>query len=143
MIEIKKATLADCKMIFEWRNHPTIRKTSLNSDELVYADHVKWFEKIVVSTNQLLLVASSDSRPCGVVRFDCEKEQAQISIYLSPDFIGKGIGGSVLAAAEAYLKKAHPIKSIKAQVLNENKASQKMFEKQNYQLTLLEYIKFI
>ncbi|MFN8370972.1 MAG: GNAT family N-acetyltransferase [Bacteriovoracaceae bacterium] len=144
MIEIRKATLNDCKMIFDWRNHPTIRKISLNSDELNYDDHVKWFEKVVISNRQLLLVASLNNTPCGVVRFDCEKSTAQISIYLSPDFIGKGIGTSVLAKSETWLKLNQPeINSIKAQVLPDNLPSKKMFEKQNYKLTHLEYIKII
>jgi L-amino acid N-acyltransferase YncA len=128
--------------LFEWRNHQTIRAVSKNSDPIAWADHQSWFAKVMADKNRVLLIGEIDNEPVGVVRFDKESGIAEVSIYLVPVGSFKGQGRNLLLRAEEWLKTHHvDVKSIKAEVLSANMASQCLFAGANYQLESMHYFK--
>lgn len=141
-IEIRIASESDSPKLFEWRNHQTIRAVSKNSAPIAWADHQSWFAKVQADKNRVLLIGEIDNEPIGVVRFDKEGGIAEVSIYLVPEGSFKGHGRNLLLSAEEWLKTHHAdIKSIQAEVLGANTASQRLFVGAGYRLESMHYLK--
>jgi len=133
-INIRKATPEDVNNIFEWRNHPRIRASSINQDIILWCDHLKWFEKMLAERDSQLLIGELNNRPIGVVRFDIQEGLAEVSIYLVPDDHSNGCGRGLMLSAETWLKSNHQkIKKIKAGVLVDNQKSISLFQDCGYQ----------
>ena len=141
-IKIRRATQSDSKSIYDWRNDPSVRSASKNSNELPWEDHEKWIERIISDTDHELLVGEINGIAIGVVRLDKLCEYSEISIYLVPDSYSKGYGPSLLLAAERWLISKRPeIKKIRATVLDKNEKSLKLFSGANYTRRIVIYEK--
>lgn len=143
-LQLRRATIADEKSIFDWRNHSSIRQVSLNKDVITWQNHQVWFESMLQNSNVVMLIAELDKTPVGVVRYDIKHEQAEVSIYLIQQTESKGLGYSVLISAEQWLLKMHlSLKEFNATVLEGNNASHLLFKKAGYQLATSHYKKVI
>lgn len=135
-ISLRKAEPADCKMLFDWRNAPEIRQTALNPEPLVFTDHEAWYHRSLNMPDRHLLIGLLDEKPFGVLRYDLDQKlkTAEISIYLAPDYLGKGLGKPLLQAGEAWLKASEPqIAALEATVLSTNPRSLRLFQSDGYQ----------
>jgi RimJ/RimL family protein N-acetyltransferase len=143
-IEIRKVTHHDSKNIFEWRNNRKIRDVSRDSELIAWDEHQKWFDSVLADSNRQLLIGMINENQIGVVRFDIEKDVAEVSIYLVPekDYFGKGKGKGLLLASEEWLKINHPeIKSIDATVMSGNEVSKRLFLGSGYRISSTSYKK--
>jgi RimJ/RimL family protein N-acetyltransferase len=141
-LELRPASHDDVGMLFSWRNDPAIRKYFFNSGEISIEEHSAWFENSLKMSDRILLVASSKKNPVGCLRFDFHDKAAEVSIYLNPTAVGKGLGTGILEYGTRWLKKNHPeIETINALVLRNNMASQKVFSDAGYDLNYLSYSK--
>lgn len=141
-IEIRIASESDSPRLFEWRNHQTIRAVSKNSAPIAWEDHQSWFAKVQADKNRVLLIGEIDNEPVGVVRFDQEGETALVSIYLVPEGGFQGQGRNLLLRAEEWLQTHRAdIKSIQAEVMGANAASQRLFFGADYMLESMHYSK--
>jgi UDP-2,4-diacetamido-2,4,6-trideoxy-beta-L-altropyranose hydrolase len=142
LIEIRNVTPHDSKNIFEWRNNRKIRDVSRDSELITWDEHQKWFYSVLADSNRQLLIGMINENQIGVVRFDVEKDVAEVSIYLVPekDYFGKGKG--LLLASEEWLKINHPeIKSIDAIVMPGNEVSKRLFLGSGYRICSTSYKK--
>ena len=144
MIIIRKANLSDIEDLFCWRNHPSVRKNSFNNSKILWEEHVEWFSSSLIDFNRLICIAERGDEKIGMVRFDYHDEfKVYISIYLNPDFIGKGFGSEVLDLALNFFRKNNQwnCEKILAKVLVDNIASIKIFEKAGFEKNyiLFEY----
>jgi UDP-2,4-diacetamido-2,4,6-trideoxy-beta-L-altropyranose hydrolase len=135
-VEIRLACAEDGDMLFSWRNDERTRRYFHNPAPLAFAEHIKWFERILADKTKILLVSSRGGVPVGCVRFDLHDNVADVSIYLDPSLQGHGVGGRVLCAAMDWLYEQHPeITTIDAEVHSGNVASAKMFLRCGYRPT--------
>jgi len=75
------------------------------------------------------MIVSHNQDRLGVIRLDKRTNgEYLLSVYLNPDHYGQGIASQALALVD----KQHPYMTIKATVLKENIASQKLFKKAGY-----------
>jgi len=143
-INIRVATFEDSEKLFEWRNHPTVRAVSRNTEVISREDHQQWFEKILSSPDKVLLIGHSNGLPIGVVRFDRKDDEAEVSIYLVPGTNASGLGSDLLQSAEQWLSTSYPeIRKILACVLGGNVRSNHLFLGAGYQVDSTSYIKQI
>lgn len=141
-VTVRPATADDCMRILEWRNNPLIRCHSADSQPIPDERHRKWFMQAIDDPTRMLLIGETDGEAIGVVRYDLEDKRATVSIYLSPDLVGSGMGGDLLAAAEAHLCRQVPeVREIHAHVLRANKGSTRMFEQAGYERAAIDMIK--
>lgn len=141
-IGIRIVNESDSPKLFEWRNHQTIRAVSKNTEIIEWTDHKSWFVKVQADKTRAFLIGEINNEPVGVVRFDHSGETALVSIYLIPDSGFNGQGHNLLLRAEEWLKTHHThIKSIKAEVLDGNTTSQRLFAGADYQLKSMHYLK--
>jgi UDP-2,4-diacetamido-2,4,6-trideoxy-beta-L-altropyranose hydrolase len=143
-IQLRIANESDLQNIFDWRNHPSIRKMSSNSNVITWNDHVSWYKNANKDGNKLLLIVEIVRVPIGVVRFDLDNTTALISIYTAPDEKNKGYGKDILIRAEEWLNSYRSdVKNIHAEVLGQNTNSQSMFSKANYYIKSVRFSKEI
>ena len=141
-VEIQMATLDDSENLFNWRNHPSIREVSRNTDVIAWQDHQKWFASILADSKKWLLIGKDAGAPIGVVRFDAQNDEAEVSIYLTPEKTSSGRGRNLLRSAEHWLSTNHPeIRKIRAHVLGTNERSLRFFSKAGYQIESADYSK--
>lgn len=132
MLKIRKILTEDKDIILEWRNHPEVYKFALSAEPVSRETHENWFKKILNKPDTFFYMGILDGKKCGTVRYDIfpeNKTEAEVSISLSPEFWGRGIATELMKLGEEELKKESSVKIVHATVLNENKASLRLFEK--------------
>lgn len=93
-MELRKVTIADWKLLLDWRNDYQTRLNS-HKTELVSEDtHKNWLQTILSNENYQFFIAIENETPVGTVRADYfERDNCyELSWTISPDFRGKGIG---------------------------------------------------
>jgi UDP-2,4-diacetamido-2,4,6-trideoxy-beta-L-altropyranose hydrolase len=136
-LELIEASGQDVKIIYEWQTDPRTRKYSLNTVSPHWQEHQDWMHiKINNYCDYFYMVIDIASGVrVAAVRLDRISESRYlVSIFVDPAKYGKGIANCSLIL----LDKIHPNITIEATVLNQNKPSQRLFEKANYQRVDLE-----
>jgi RimJ/RimL family protein N-acetyltransferase len=141
-IVIRKATHADSENLFTWRNDPSIRAVSRNAKPIDRSTHETWIKAVLSDSDQVLLIGKYQDKAVGVVRFDVKAKEAEVSIYLVPGQQGTGFGTELLLAAENWLAEHRSdVLSIKAEVLDGNQRSHRLFQKCDYRMRSAMYTK--
>lgn len=133
--EFRTVTMKDSEQLFTWRNSEEVYRFLFNPHPISLEGHQIWLSKIIEQKNVLFLLALNDAKAIGTVRFDFSDDfqEAEIGIYLGPEWHGKGLGAPMLLNAEAECRRRFPkIQKMVAKVLIDNVASEKMFEKCGY-----------
>ena len=140
----RRAVAADCDELHAWRNDPRVRSVSRSTDEIDLAAHRAWFDGVLATAHQCLLVGERAGEPVGVVRFDIDHDAAEVSIYLVPQAMGRGHGAPLLLAAEDWLRREQPaVMTLRAHVREDNPPSQRLFESTGYARQAADYAKRI
>jgi UDP-2,4-diacetamido-2,4,6-trideoxy-beta-L-altropyranose hydrolase len=127
-IKVRKADINDMGIYFNWKNEPTVRESSLNSELVSWDTHFKWFSKRIRSNNTIMYIfENNQNRPIGQVRLDFNNDQAISDITIDPSFRGKSLGKVLILKAAELFFKDFPNFSIEAFVKLENVASYKSF----------------
>lgn len=130
-LQLRQVSLEDSNSLFEWRNHEDIRRYSNNPNTINYEEHMKWMNAVLNNPNMILLIGEDvNGNSIGVVRFDLNKDIAEISIYIVPGHCGAGMGTLLLGVAVNWVKSNQVrINKIFANIMNENHRSLKLFQK--------------
>lgn len=134
-IVLRPARKSDEKNILSWRNNPAVRKASIQTIKISALQHHHWFQQKLHDNYSQLLIAESAGTAIAVLRYDFSKNKssAVVSIFLTPKFIGSGLGSEVLKAGTVWLRKHfRKIKRINAVIRSENIASIKSFTSAGY-----------
>ncbi len=126
----------DARDIWIWRNHLETRRRSFHSDEIPFAEHLKWFAARMKDTNSVIFIAEDrQGRKLGQARFDKQGREATISVGLNPDFFGQGVGSILIAKATSeFLDKNREISIVIAEIIEDKIASLKAFLKAGYEV---------
>jgi RimJ/RimL family protein N-acetyltransferase len=131
-IKIRKASVKDAVFFYELRNEKLTRKNSFNKKKIKIKDHLKWYKKKLIKKNVIFLVAETiNSEKIGTVRYEIGKIFTNISINISKKFRNLGYGSKIIKKSEKFLKRKLIIIS---RIKNNNKASIKIFKKNNYKV---------
>jgi UDP-2,4-diacetamido-2,4,6-trideoxy-beta-L-altropyranose hydrolase len=132
-VQVRPATSADVRMIYDWRTSPEVMGASRNTASIPFEDHCAWMERVLRDPQRLLLIGLHDGREAGVVRFDIDGHRAEVSIFLAPGKMGAGLGRALLTAGEARLRLEHPqVTHVDAWVNADNPRSFQLFQHLGY-----------
>ena len=142
LIVIREATQADSENLLMWRNHWSVRAVSRNANLIDKTTHEAWLKGVLSNPDRVLLIGECQGKAIGVARFDMCADEAEVSVYLVPDHQGEGLGSELLLAAEQWLDEHRPaVLSIKAEVLENNEPSHRLFRACGYQMRSSLYAK--
>jgi UDP-2,4-diacetamido-2,4,6-trideoxy-beta-L-altropyranose hydrolase len=132
-VVMREATAGDAEALFAWRNHASVRAASRGKDPISWTDHLRWLTAVTADPARVLLIGEREGQPVGVVRFDVDGDAADVSIYRVPASPGRGLGPRLLEAGESWLASRHPgVVTLRAEVLDGNAPSQRLFEDAGY-----------
>ncbi len=132
-LQIRKATPADCRDIWLWRNDPVTRAQSLTKRRISYPRHKKWFTGTLKDRRRFLCIAFQNGRKVGMVRLDFHPgDVAEISVNIRPEDRGRGLGKKILKLADRLLRKQKKHSVQKAIIKKGNIASEKAFSAAGY-----------
>jgi UDP-2,4-diacetamido-2,4,6-trideoxy-beta-L-altropyranose hydrolase len=139
-IALRKATPADARAMFEWRNTPENRRYALDPSPLEMSRHLQWVDATLADPDRILLVGELAGKPVGVLRYDVSGELARVSIYLVPGQHSIGLGAQLLSAGSNWMR-AHrgDVGRLVAEIKPENAASARAFERAGYVPSLNAY----
>jgi UDP-2,4-diacetamido-2,4,6-trideoxy-beta-L-altropyranose hydrolase len=127
-VTLRAATLDDSADLLSWRNDEQIRSVSHNTAIISPEDHARWFAGTLGNPARRLLIGEDREGALGVVRFDKQNTNAEVSIYLAPHRLGSGLGANLLMAGEVEIAAFWPdISEVLAEVLPANGASKELF----------------
>ena len=137
-IRFRRATMHDARLLWTWRNDPTVRSVSLSGDEQIpYDSHCGWLQqRLQQSDCRLMLALDAQGTACGQVRFDDlgTDAQAVISISLARECRSRGLGTAIIRHATEYVLGRRLAAGVDAFIKRENQASINAFAKSGYQL---------
>ena len=126
----RRATSGDAQLLLDWRNDPISVLNSKSGATVSPQEHARWFQAALKSENTMLFIAEMDQRPIATTRFDradANSSNFVVSINVSPNQRGKGLGSELLRSAVLEfqgLKKANLV----AEIRHGNVASEKIFK---------------
>lgn len=129
------ASIEHMKMVWEWRNDKLCRAMSISPDYITWETHLKWYSNILTHPFKKLFIYSANNIAVAVVRFDLVGDTGEISINVSPEHRGKGIGTSAIGGSVIKIKEILPkTQTITAVVKKINAASLKAFLKNGFEV---------
>jgi RimJ/RimL family protein N-acetyltransferase len=132
-VTFRCATPGDMQKVYGLSNDEEIRQVSYRQERIAWGDHVLWFEGKLGDKNCIFLVIEDGTVFVGQVRFQREADRAEISISLTREYRGRGIGRMVMSLALDYVRFHTSIREVRALVKLSNPASMAYFEKCGYQ----------
>ncbi|RQW80497.1 MAG: UDP-2,4-diacetamido-2,4,6-trideoxy-beta-L-altropyranose hydrolase [Methanothrix sp.] len=128
-LRLRRARQADCERIWRWANEPETRAASFSSDAIPWENHVEWFNCKINDPNYFLFIAQDVHDDfVGVVRFQACREEAVISVNITENKRGLGLGMPLIVAAVEELFRTTCITSVHAFIKPENDRSIRTFE---------------
>jgi RimJ/RimL family protein N-acetyltransferase len=128
-----RATLSDARLLFDWRNDPVTRAQSHQSGELIWSDHMSWFEQSLARSDREIYFASLDNCVVGTVRRDERNGYSLLSWTISPSERGKGFGAKMLSEFVNQFPQPY-----RAEIKNDNAGSIKMARTAGFNLEKTE-----
>ena len=127
-MELRPASVDDCRLLWNWANDPETREVSFSPESVNWGDHVKWLESKLGDPDCVLLVASDgEGTSIGQVRFDVGGGEAIISVSVDKAFRNRGYGNRIIRLACENVFETARIGSIHAYVKEGNDGSAKAF----------------
>ena len=137
-IRVENAKDKYSELIWSWRNDQKTREMSKNKELISWEDHSIWFRDSLKSPNKIIFIGFYNQNPVGIVSFNAIKgttDQYIISINVSPQERGKGIGKALLSKSIRKLKTDFPLSNkLFAHVRKENSVSNILFKKIGFKL---------
>lgn len=135
-IQLREVTEADLEVTYNWATNPDVRKHSINQSSITLESHTQWFITKLKQANCLYTIAEYNQQPVGSFRLDIDEHGTGLISYLiDPDYHGLGLGSKLLEAGVSFAKEGNQVQVIIGDVMEENQASIKSFQKMGFTRT--------
>jgi RimJ/RimL family protein N-acetyltransferase len=135
-VRLRRATEADCQLLWEWCNDAMVRAHSFDSETISFAEHRRWLGRKITDLRCVLLIAcNGDAAPLGQVRYEVKDGEAIVSISVDESVRGRGYGTEILRLSAAKMFAETTIRAIHAFIKPENIASLRAFARCGYLTT--------
>jgi RimJ/RimL family protein N-acetyltransferase len=134
-IHLKTLSLRDTKMIFDWRNDPTIVGLSSSQKKVTWEEHEEWIKGSIHNAARQVYIIHTDSGAIGQVRFDrlIKPTDVAISVYLLGEYTGQGMGvKAIQEGTQSIFNLWSDIHEVYAFVRSDNYPSHKAFLKSGF-----------
>jgi UDP-4-amino-4,6-dideoxy-N-acetyl-beta-L-altrosamine N-acetyltransferase len=133
---------AEALMVWEWRNHPAIRKWMYHSDIIPLANHFLFLENLSKKTDNFYWLILEEGEYLGVINFsNFESHQSEWGFYLNPSLFGKGKSIHLIYNALNFFFKKLDLTQVYGFVRSDNSIALKFHDFIGIQKTGTQYIK--
>ncbi len=132
-LNLRKATAADARILFHWRNEPETRANSFQTELIPYEEHVMWLKAALRNPSQEIFILCEGDTLLGQVRLFMENDMATISYSIDSAYRAQGYGKVILQLAENLCVKRGTPRILCGYVKKKNIASQVIFEALGYE----------
>jgi RimJ/RimL family protein N-acetyltransferase len=140
VISIRNISLTDAGEMLRWRNSSLVRMNSLNNKVISAEEHACWVSDSISNKDRQTYMVCLEEADIGIVSFKKINTFSEVSIYLSPDYIGHGYGSKALERGiEFFLNHNPEIRVVSATILEGNEPSIKTFEKCGFNRKSINY----
>ena len=99
-LQLRCATMADARTLFDWRNDPVTRAASHHTEVLSFESHAGWLDATLANPLRKLLLAEEQGTPVGTVRIDLRADgSALLSWSVAPEARGRGVATQMVSMA--------------------------------------------
>ena len=125
---LRKATIEDMDLLFQWANDSVVRKNSFSTAEISYEEHMKWYHNLLKREDCMQYIYMDGDCPVGQVRITLKDDEAEIGYSICAEKRALGYGAKLLALISKKVWEDFPhVKKVYGEVKPENTASQKAF----------------
>ncbi len=128
----RPATPEDARFVWTVNNHPTARAQSLSTGDIPWETHLPWFQARLARPDCVFLIGLSNDEPIGVARFDVAGDEAVISLAVSADHRGKGLGRRLIRSITDLALARAGVRVAVALTRPTNAASRRAFAQNGY-----------
>jgi spore coat polysaccharide biosynthesis predicted glycosyltransferase SpsG/RimJ/RimL family protein N-acetyltransferase len=133
VLRYRPARREDSDLLLAWRNEPDVRAASRVTDPVTSEEHERWLSASLADPSRLLFVVEEDGDPAGTVRIDRKGRQAEISVTVTGNRRGAGVGSqAVREVGELVLAALPELDEILAEIRLANAGSRRAFERAGY-----------
>lgn len=129
MKTLRRYATTDTELLLLWRNHPETRRWSFSADPIPLDRHRAWFTRFLADPGRLGFILTENEQPLAQIRFEPVTSPGTftISISVSPDHFGKGLGKEILRLAMEHPDVRQNAALARAETFTDNLPSQKIF----------------
>jgi len=129
MLKYRFATIDDLDLYFKWVNDELVRKNSLNTQKIIYEDHIDWFSRKISNPNVVMYLFFNEVNiPIGQVIIEKLEKWSSIGQSVAKDHRGKKYSSEMLTKSTNDFLNIYPKETIVSVVKAANIASLKMAE---------------
>lgn len=130
---VQKAVREDSKAIWSIRYSPSVNSVSLDQTLRPFEEHDAWFQKKYFEQqgNYCFVLKNEIGEVVGYCRYDKNDDGLLVSIALSENVQGKGLGQFLLSESLNFLPTGSVVY---ATILKQNIGSKKLFERNDFTL---------
>ncbi|MBI3515845.1 MAG: GNAT family N-acetyltransferase [Proteobacteria bacterium] len=96
---LRSATMADARLLLDWRNDTQTRANSRQHGLVVWHAHLDWLATVLCDPARELLIAELNGVAVGTVRLDTREDDTVLSWTVAPEHRGKGLGRRMVELA--------------------------------------------
>ena len=140
--EFRKIEESDLLLTFDWATDNKLRQYSFNKTEIDFETHKNWFYETLTDNNVHYFFYALNKMPVGLYRINkMDNQTGLISFLVNPKYHGNGIGYKMVSEGIDLIRKIDKeLKTLKAEVMNENIASLKIFQNLNFSIVHISLI---
>lgn len=130
-VSFRAAARGDSRRVWDWRRaiDPSFNMTA---DQTEFGPHDLWFCRAIDNPDRQFRIMMLGELACGYLRLDrIDDSRARVSVCLSPDTRGHGLGYRLLEEAST-LGARHGITRLDAEIHPQNMASRRIFDRAGY-----------
>jgi len=131
-VTLRAAEPHDCERVWVLRNEEDVRRASFDSTEIPWVLHERWFFESLERGDRKIYVIVVRGRTEGVARLDIVRGEATVSVYLAPEWRGKGVGPIALRKLGVIAFRDLKLRRLVASVKDDNHASRAAFKKAKF-----------
>ncbi|MEK4424138.1 UDP-4-amino-4,6-dideoxy-N-acetyl-beta-L-altrosamine N-acetyltransferase [Solibacillus sp. FSL K6-1523] len=135
--KLRNITLDDVKRIFDWRNQLFIRSKMFNSEEIIWEEHLEWYNSLPNKSDRIAKVFSCNRVDYGVLNVSIINKESGVcewGFYIGDEHAPKGTGLLLGYTSLNYIFVDLELRKICAQVIESNEISQRFHEKLGFNL---------
>jgi len=134
LINFTDLSLADKKMVLEWRNHPSIRKWMFSQYKISITDHLKYIDILSLKSDRVYFLVKKDNQAIGVIDLtdiDYVDSKAYIGLYAKPNL--RGVGKILMQEIINYAFGILKLNILLSEVFEENQLAITLYKKFAFQ----------